>query len=321
MKRRLFLAAACLGGCATEPGSEPIALPGQPQRWRTLQGGFLAPTLASGVQAPLLPGVGLPVRPGTGMFVRWMAPTALALRGTDLLVADAASGRLWRAEAMGNQVTGIAGAAVNRQTALALGPDLSAWVLDPATRQLMRFGRDGRLLQSQHLAASAGAPVALALADGGLTLLLADGVGASWTELRGVGGIARSIAPERAGGLRISGVDAVAAGRDSVFVLDRLLAVVHQVARDGQVMQTLGLGELMQPVALAVDRLERCYVHDAQDASIKRLQAGAPATRWSAADLGVQQIGGLAVDGLTLAVSDSLSGAVVLNSFAHEGAT
>jgi hypothetical protein len=250
--------------------------------------------------------------------VRWTAPGALALRGADLLVADTGSGRLWRADAMGNQITAIAGAAVNRQTALALGPDLSAWVLDPATRQLLRFGRDGRLLQSQHLNAAAGAPRALALADGGLTLLLADGVGASWTELRGVGGVARTLAPERASGLRISGVDALAAGADSVFVLDQLLAVVHQVSREGAVLQTLGRGELLQPVALALDRLQRCYVWDAQDGSVKRLQPGGALQRWSAADLGVTQIGGIAVDGLTLAVSDALAGSVVLHSFAHE---
>jgi hypothetical protein len=89
------------------------------------------------------------------------------------------------------------------------------------------------------------------------------------------------------------------------------------------VMQTLGRGDLLQPVALAVDRLQRCYVWDAQDASVKRLSGpsgSAPAQRWSAAELGVQQIGGIAVDGLTLAVSDTLVGSVVLSSFAHEAA-
>jgi hypothetical protein len=321
--RRAFLAAACLAGCATEPANEPVALPGQPQRWRTLQGGFLAPALPSGLQAPPRPGIGVTPMAGTGMFVRWAAPAALALRGTDLLVADAGTGRLWRADAMGNQISAIQGAAVNRQTALALGPDLSAWVLDPGTRQLLRFGRDGRLLQSQHLGAAAGAPLSLALADGGLTLLLADGVGASWTELRGVGGVARTLVPESASSLRISGVDALAAGSDSVFVLDKLLAVVHQVSREGAVLHTLGRGELLQPVALAVDRLQRCYVWDAQDASVKRLSGlagSAPAQRWSAAELGVQQIGGIAVDGLTLAVSDILAASVVLHSFAHEAA-
>jgi hypothetical protein len=310
VRRRVLLGATLLAGCAGEPLPAPAAAaPGQPLRWRTLQGGFIAPTLP-----PLAPAAGA----RTGMFVRWLAPGAIALAGQELLVADSGHGRLWRAEAGGGYLTGIAGVVVGPQTQLALGPDLSAWVLDPATRQLTRFGRDGRLMQSQHLGAAAGAPRALALADGGLTLLLADGVGASWTELRGVGGVARTLAPERAGGLRISGVDALAAGADGVFVLDQLLAVVHQVSREGAVLQTLGRGDLLQPVAVAVDRLQRCYVWDAQDGSVKRLQAGASALRWSAAELGVQQIGGIAVDGLTLAVSDALAGTVVLHSFAHE---
>ena len=303
--------AAGLAGCAAAPKTAaPVA--GQPVHWRTIQGGFLAP-------APLP--AGTPPRLPSGMFVRWTAPAAVALRGADLLLADLGTARLWRADLAGNVVTGIAGAPVGVGVALALGPDLSAWVLDPGSRQVLRYSRDGLLLQSQRIGLTTSRPVGLALADGGLTLLLADGAGAQWSEQRGPGGLLITVAPERAGGHRISGVDGLALGRDGVFVLDRLAGVVHRVSRQGAVLQTLGEGELKQPVALAVDRQDRVYVHDALDGSIKRLAAGAPVQRWTAGVLGVQRIGGLAVDGLMLAVTDALSGSVVLHSFMHEAPT
>lgn len=322
LRRRLVLAGAgALAGCAADLPAGPPPAPGQPQRLRTLQGGFLAPVLAGGLLPPPRPGLPLPA--GSGQFVRWVAPAALALRGNDLLVADAGSGRLWRADAYGLQVSALAGAPVGRQTALALGVDGSAWVLDPFARQVLRFGRDGRLLQTLRVGIADGAPVAIALAADGLTLLVADGLGAAWSEHRGVGGVVRQVAPEAEGGQRISGVDAIAAHpaqSGSVLVLDRLRGVVHRVSREGRVQQTLGRGQLRRPVALALDRLGRAYVHDAQDAAVVRLSADGEARRWAAAELGVQQIGAIAVDELTLAVADALAGAVVLHSFAHEAA-
>jgi hypothetical protein len=311
-RRRLVLAGSLLGlaGCASAPDTA-APQPGQPQPWRTLQGGFLAPTL---------PPLGAPPRLASGMFVRWMSPAALALRGMELLVADLGTQRLWRADIAGNAINGIASAPVGPGMALALGPDLSAWVMDPVSRQVLRFARDGRLLQSYRIALDTATPVALALADGGQTLLLADGLGASWSEQHGPGGLLRSIDPERPGGRRLSGVDGLALGREGLFVLDRLAGAVHRVSRQGAVLQTLGQGDLMQPLALAVDRLDRVYVLEGQDGSIKRLSATAPLQRWSAAELGVQKIGGLAVDGLLLVLSDSLSGNIVLWSFMHEAA-
>ncbi len=321
MRRRegLLAMAATLAGCAGEPVAEaPPPRPGQPMRVRVLQGGFLAPPMPA---FPPLPQPGQPLRPpvaATGAFVRWTAPAALAMAGGELLVADLGTGRLWRTDTAGLTITAIAGAPVAPGVALALGPDLSAWVLDRGARQVLRFARDGRLMQTHRIGATMATPVALALADGGATLLLADGSGAAWAEQRGPQGIARLVAPQGGTGTRISGVDAIAVGAGGVFVLDRLLGVVHRVSREGRVDASFGRDELRLPVALALDRLDRIYVLDAQDGSVLRLRADAPALRWSAAELGLGRIAALAVDGLTMALADGLSGSVHLYSFAHD---
>jgi hypothetical protein len=306
VKRRLLCGAAALTlfGCASDPGSQAAAPRhvGPLTPWRVVNGGFLTPPQAPGV--PPRPGT------GTGMFVKLLSPAAIALRGQDMLVADAGAARLWRLDAAMNQAIGIAGAPVLPNTALAIGPDLSAWVLDPATRQVLRFARDGRLLQTYRVPTELPSPVALALADGGATLLVADGMGAQWSEQRGASGIVQKVSPQGEGGVRISGVDGLAATESALFVLDRLGTAVHKVARDGRVLATLGRGELMQPSAIAADRHGRVFVIDQAQQSLVLLREGTPAQRFDARDLQMQRIGGIAIDERVLALSDPLLGQV-----------
>lgn len=272
------------------------------RRVRTVSGGFLSPP------GPVF---GVPARPGTGMYVKLTAPTAIALQGNDLLVVDSALGRLWRVDIGLNTLSGIAGAPAWPTTAVALGPDLSAWVLDAASHQVLRFARDGRLLQTFRGGSAAPAPAGLALTDGGATLLLADAVLGQWAELRSVGGGARPVRPVTPSGGGVA-VDAIATAGETVFVLDRRAGLVHRVRRDGEVVDSFGAGDLKQPVALAVDRLGRAFVHDAQDRAVKLLRPGRPTRVFESATLGVQQIGAIAVDERFLAVADRLTGQVAV---------
>lgn len=303
LSRRQWLPAAALllAGCADTPtppaapaSADPLLAP-----WRTLVGGFLAPPV---------PAFGLPARPGGGAFVKWIAPGPIALRGNDLLVADLAGGRLWRADLGAQTMSAVAGAPVGPGTALALGPDLSAWVLDAPARQLLRFARDGRLLQTVRTGSPG--PSSFTLADGGATLLVADAGRAQWSELRAIGAIATEVLP-RDGERRITGSEAIAAGREAVWLLDRAAGRVHRIARDGRVLASLGEGVLKQPTAIAVDRDERVFVVDAQGPALHVLNTAAP-TSFSADMLRVRQIGGLSVDGRTLALADRLLGQVQL---------
>lgn len=298
--------AGLLAGCGSAPVAPDSAARGAgglgPSR--SVVGGFLAP--------PGSP-FGLPARPGTGAFVKLQAPAAVALRGNDLLVADIATGRLWRVDLALGTLSPIPGAPVSLQTRLALGPDLSAWVLDAAARQVLRFARDGRLMQTWRGGPDAPSPVGLALADGGATLLVADASTRQWLELRGAGGQALAVAPAGRDPSKVRGVDDIAVAGREVVLLDRLAGVVHRVQRDGQPLGRLGEGQLAQPAAIAADRFGRVVVLDVQDSSVKWLAADRPARVFDAAALGVQQPAGLALDEGWLAVSDRLSGQVVMH--------
>lgn len=314
-RRRLIIAALPLApGCAAppdEPGAAGADRPVRPVPVRRVQGGFLAPTVPG---APL-PGV-LP-RPGSGMFVKLQMPTALALRGFDLAVADAASGRLWRADLSFQSLTPVAGAPVGPGTQLVLGADRSLWVLDPPARQVLRFAFDGRLMQTWRSAG--GVPAGVAVLDGGATLAVADTGFGQWLELRSGGAVALPVQPQRADGQRMLAMDGLAQGRAHLFVLDRAGAVVHRVQRDGRLLETLGAGALRQPVALVADRHDRVWVLEAGGRSVVLLASGQPPLQRSAAELGAQLIGGMAMDDRSLALSDRLVGEVLIRPLPAAG--
>ena len=319
--------APAISGCGSAPlapvppGASPTAPEGalELRHWRTVIGGFLA---APG------PAFGVPLRPGSGAFVKLVAPSAVALSGNDLLIVDSGTARIWRADLALNTLSAVesappgtgsagAGTAATPGTAIALGPDLSAWVLDGVSRRIVRIARDGRLMQTYRGDRTAPSPVAIGLADGGSTLLVADSALRQWVEFRSVGAFSLSVAPSSPDAVR--GVDGLAVTRQAVYLLDRSAGVVHVVRRDGQVLARLGEGELKQPVAIAVDRFERVFVLDAQDNSVALLRAGRPAQVFDAASLRVQQIGGIAVDESFLAVADRLTGQVVIHQLIGSG--
>ncbi|MBL8301733.1 MAG: hypothetical protein JNM26_03070 [Ideonella sp.] len=305
--------AGALGACDSTP-VRPDDTPRRPGVFagsRSVAGGFLVP--------PGSP-FGALARPGTGAYVKLQAPAALALRGNDLAVADLATGRLWRVDLALGTLSPIPGAPVSPQTRLALGPDLSVWLLDTAARQVLRFARDGRLMQTWRGGPDAPSPVGLALADGGATLLVADASTRQWLELRGAGGRALAVAPGGRDPAQLRGVDDIAVAGDRVLLLDRLAGVVHVLQRDGRGLDRLGEGQLAQPVAIAADRAGRIAVLDGQDGSLKWLTSGRPARVIDAQALGVQQPAGIALDEGWLAVSDRLAGQVLIHRLPAEAA-
>lgn len=305
--------AVWLGGCAGDPTADPASAPatgGTPRfatPTRMFLGGFMAP-----------PSALQPTRPGTGMFVKLRAPTALALRGQELLVADSATAQLWRADLILNTLMPVPGAPVGPGTQLELAADYSAVVLDPGARQVLRFGRDGKLQQTFSTRTAAPSPSTLVMVDGSLTPLVGDATLGQWAELRSGGSVALAIRPHRGDGRAAARVDAMAAHRSGLFVLDRLAASVHRVDRQGLIGQSWTHPELAFGGTLAVDRDARIFVADAQGRHLLVLTPGGEPRLLPAVELGVQQIGGMALDDRTLALSDRLVGQVVLYTLQPE---
>ena len=83
-----------------------------------------------------------------GPFTQLRGPVAVAAMGPDVYVADAGLGLLLRVDQVANRLTPFGPRGVQPGTRLAADVDGSLYVLDPASRRIQRFARDGRLLQS-----------------------------------------------------------------------------------------------------------------------------------------------------------------------------
>lgn len=294
-----------LAGCAAaieQARPQASSAAGEPTPWRVVDGGFLA--------APQ-PLAGVPARPGSGAYVRLVFPAAVALRDNELLIVDSGAGRVYRHDLALGTLVPIAGAPASVDTRVALGADLSAYVLDAGARRVLRFARDGRLLQTFRSESIAADPTALALAPDGVTLYVADRTLAQVVVFRTAGAIALPLVP-RADEARVAGVRALAFGRRGVYLLDEHAGAVLLLAPDGALLARFGQGQLTAPSALAVDRGERVYVGETRTGTLKLFAGGALVRTLDARALRLQSIGALASDGDVLAITDPAAGAVAL---------
>jgi hypothetical protein len=301
--------AALLGACIELTRENPVAEP--PPRssgnatlaqWRTITGGVLG--------GPS-PQTGVPVRPGVGAFVRLVAPGAVAARGNDVLIVDTGAGRIYRYDIALDALITLAGAPATPQTRIAIGPDLSAYVLDTTARQVLRFARDGRLLQTFRTDAAL-TPADFALGADNVSLQLIDRTSMQLALLTQVGASVLPLRPERPDGSLTGPPIAIAVGRAGTYLLDATNGVVDLVDRDGRVVRTFGKGELSLPVALAVDRFERVYVSEPAARSVKVFRDGALAQTLTAGALRVASIGGIGSGDGVLVVSDPENAQVAL---------
>lgn len=297
--------AAALAGCAAaiEQARPPAPAAGIVTPWRVVNGGFLS--------APQ-PLTGVPARPGSGAFVRLVFPAALALRDRELLIVDSGAGRIYRCDLALGTLLPIAGAPAAIDTRVALGADLSAFVLDTPARRVLRFARDGRLLQTFRSESIAADPTDLALADDGISLYVADRTLAQLAVFRAAGAFALPLVPRSADDARIAGVRALARGRDGFYLLDAHAGVVHRIARDGTLAASFGRGQLAAPAALAVDRAGRVFVSEPRAGAVKVFESGVLTQTLGASELRMQSVGALAIDGDVLAVADTTAGQVAL---------
>jgi hypothetical protein len=309
-RRRLLAAlgatvAAPLAGCASAPPASGPTVPadGALRPWRTVQGGFLGPP------APL---VGGPAQPATGAFVRLVFPLALAVRDNEMLIVDSGAARIYRFDLAFNALVPIAGAPATPQTRVALGADLSAFVLDVPARRVLRFARDGRLIQTFRADESLATPADFALTRTGSAVVIADRTLAQLVVIGMAGGTAVATRAMRSDRVAVGGAASIAAGRDDLYMLDVAAGVVHRVAVDGAIRSSFGQSTFTAPTIVAVDRFERVYVADPAAGRLHVFFDGMPVRAWTLAELGVQQLGGIAVDTDLLAVGDLGGGQVRL---------
>ena len=210
----------------------------------------------------------MPSRPG-GAFTPLRGPVAVAAHGPDVYVVDAGLGMLVRVDPVAGSLVQLAARAFPAGTRLAVDADASLYVLDPASRRIQRFARDGRLATTYSTDATVASLRDLALDPARGRVLAVDSLNRQLVALRPLGA-AFELLPLRAGpGVTFATLDAIAVAPDTLYAIDASCACLARVAFDGRVLATFAHGRVLRPERIAADRAGRLFVYDRGDASIK----------------------------------------------------
>lgn len=302
-RRLLGIGAAwLLASCANMSAvSGATAAAPTPAGGSAASGNLLRPwTVLTGARSGALPGGA-----ALGSYILLRYPSAVSTRNNDIYLVDDGQKRIFRYDTARQTLTQFTTLTFEAGTSVYAAPDLSVYVITPASRQLLRFTRDGSPLPSLSPSGDLLRPVAVAMDEGGGRLLVADG---SYNQIVVFNSLGRPLSviknPQQLGGIA-----AVAAGPDGIYVVDKISRQVVVLNWDGSFRYAFGEEDLNEPVAIAVSRDNIVFVGDKFDSTVKiyRVEQTSHGAVVSASGIAPGSFGGvsgLAVDGRKLYVTD-----------------
>ena len=239
--------------------------------------------------------------------VKLQRPVAVAARGDVLVVGDAGARTLWRYEREREREIIEPLAPFTRGADSAVSVQLDAakhiWLALPAERAVEHLDPQGRLLRQWRNDAEVPRPVALLCREAEGDVVVADGETFQIVSLdrRGKARPLPMVDPPP-----LKSIAGLAQGPQGLYVLDRLAQQVVVLGPEGKVSEVIGYGQLVLPLALAVDHAGRVFVADEVDQRILVFRGRKLIGRSGT----FGRIESLALDGDRLYVADSLLGRV-----------
>ena len=249
-------------------------------------------------------------------YLQLIYPTSLAARAGEIFIADPGVGWVLRYDRGTGRLAKILPA--YSDTRLALGADLSLYVLDTRARAIVRYGPDGRPMQKYADSRNLLRPIDFALDERRNRVLVLDGALNHVLAFNPFGRLEQEISLAGAG--FPPGVpNGMAFADDLLYISDRLGQRVAVLDSTGRLLYSLGEGHLGEPAALAVDLEGRLFVADQSDQSIRRLMPETVEVLPRADKVKYLRLGDLAADEFDLLASDPPAGLVeVLRYIADE---
>lgn len=242
--------------------------------------------------------------PRPGGYQSFLAPTAVIARNNIVFVVDSGLRQILRydpAQMAMTRFTEYAGTV----SGMAIGPDMSLYVVDAASRQVLHFSWDGKPLPIFGHENVISHPVAIALDESTGQLFVADSL---YNHVVAFTSLGRALTPLKSDESR--SIESMARGPDGLYLVDRLSRQVVVMGTDGIDRYTLGGESLKDPQAIAVDRYNRVFVSDSFDNTIKvfeQKQLVATIGRSGDVPAAFNRITFLSLDRNQLYVADSLN--------------
>jgi len=295
----VLLACAALAACAVKGGAGG----GQPRALFTplqqLSGARLSVQAAGAFGAQAVPG-----RQAAG-YLAFLSPSVAAARNHVLYVADAGHRQIFRYDPAQMTMARFAEYPAGGIAGMAVAPDMSLYIADPAAQQVLQFSWDGRLMRSFGHDNAIARPVAVLLDDASGRVFVADSL---YNHVVVFNSLGRALGTLKS--LEAHGIESMARGPDGLYLVDRSNRQVVVMGMDGSDRYTIGKGTLKDPQAIAVDRYNRVFVSDLFDNTIKVYEGGQLAATFGgsgATPAAFNRITYLSLEQNTLYVADSLN--------------
>ncbi len=267
----------------------------------------LKQTISGGQLAARLDANGLPLAGATTGFSPLVYPSAIAVRGTDLYIADSGARKLYRYDTDMQIMSVVPGEDAWPWTQMQVGADRSLFVLDSARAVIRHYPL------SEQQPRILGDPLVAASLDGFVVdehlggIVASDNLNHRLLTFNPLGGAGWSIG--QAAELPSLG-DMASDGR-IVYAIDNGCACIVAMDEAGRVHGRIGRGELTQPRELAADRYGHIFVYDAATRTLKVFLRGKMVASFGTQALHCTEISALAVDEDMLYIADG-PGAQVL---------
>jgi DNA-binding beta-propeller fold protein YncE len=238
----------------------------------------------------------------------FISPVAVAARNNIVYIADAGHRQVFRYDPATLSMLRFADTASGTASALTVGPDLSLYVAEVGTGQVMHYSWDGRPLPSFRHDRVMRQPVGVVVDETGGHVFIADSLYNHVVVFNGLGHVLDVLRPDEA-----QSIESMARGPDGLYLVDGLGRQVVVMAFDGRDLYAFGNDVLKMPRAIAVDRFNRVFVSDDFDNTIKVFQDReqiATIGESGASPASFNRITFLSLDRNTLYVADSLNGRI-----------
>ncbi|RZI42017.1 hypothetical protein EGT07_15580 [Herbaspirillum sp. HC18] len=245
--------------------------------------------------------------PGRQMsgYLSFLSPVAAVARNHIVYVADAGHRQIFRYDPSLMTMSRFTDYPATSLAGMVVAQDMSVYVADTATQQVLHFAWDGKLVQSFSHPNAIARPVAVVLDEVTGRVFVGDSL---YNHVVVFNSLGRALGTLKS--LESHGIESMARGPDGLYLVDRVSRQVVVMGVDGVDRYTIGNGTLKDPQAIAVDRFNRVFVSDGFDNTIKVYEGGqliATLGGSGATPVMFNRITYLSVDQNTLYVADSLN--------------
>lgn len=210
---------------------------------------------------------------GSGDTVRFINPVAVGGVRDQMLVVDAGAHAIYRYNITTHSIQSLGqagGQFIGDPMGIAVESDLSFYVADPVGKQVLYFDANGNLIRRFADAANLARPIDIAVDEVRGQIFVADGSYSHIVIFSKTGQAMSAIGSRGQGPGKFRAITAIAKGKDSLFVADRLELPLQEIdIITGAFRFSIGRGQIVWPTAIIVDKRNRIFASDRSDNTIK----------------------------------------------------